>query len=140
MITPKVKKDGRVRLSPEQKEEIYRKYHDPLYPTSQRILAKEYGVSRRLIGFVVHPERLQALKDKQRANQHWKTYYDRQKLTLAMRKWRNKLKSDPETKKVFLEYTHAYKAKSWAKKQPQPCPHCGKTLKALRDHIRRIHE
>lgn len=50
--------DRRVKLSDEQKSEIVRKYETGMY--SQRALAREYNVSRRLIGFVIHPEKKEA--------------------------------------------------------------------------------
>lgn len=43
--------DRRRKLMPEQREEIKHKYETGLY--SQRALAKEYGVSRRLITFII---------------------------------------------------------------------------------------
>ena len=47
--------DRRVKLTDEQREEIRGKYKTGLY--SQRKLAAEYGVSRRLITFVISPEK-----------------------------------------------------------------------------------
>jgi DNA-binding XRE family transcriptional regulator len=48
------KHDRRIKLTPEQKEEIY---HNNL-GLSQRELAREYGVSRRTIQFILDPEKL----------------------------------------------------------------------------------
>lgn len=47
--------DRRKRLTDEQRKEIRDKYATGLY--SQRILAKEYNVSRRLITFVLDEEK-----------------------------------------------------------------------------------
>ena len=47
--------DRRIKLSDEQKEEIRAKYATGLY--SQRGLALEYHVSRRLISFVLDDEK-----------------------------------------------------------------------------------
>lgn len=47
--------DRRIKLTDEQKAEIRDKYSTGLY--SQRILAKEYNVSRRLITFVLDDEK-----------------------------------------------------------------------------------
>ena len=47
--------DRRVKLTDEQREEIREKYVTGLY--SQRKLAEEYGVSRRLITFVLDDEK-----------------------------------------------------------------------------------
>ena len=68
--------DRRVRLSEEQKDEIRHKYETGLY--SQRQLAKEYNVSRRLIVFVVHPDRYERAKE-QSAQRHREGRYDTSK-------------------------------------------------------------
>ena len=47
--------DRRRKLSDEQREEIKEKYATGLY--SQRALAREYNVSRRLISFIVDEEK-----------------------------------------------------------------------------------
>lgn len=47
--------DRRRKLSDEQREEIKEKYATGLY--SQRALAREYNVSRRLISFVIDEEK-----------------------------------------------------------------------------------
>ena len=47
--------DRRVKLNEEQREEICYKYSTGLY--SQRQLAREYNVSRRLITFVLDPQK-----------------------------------------------------------------------------------
>ena len=47
--------DRRVKLLDEQKEEIKYKYE--LGNFSQRALAREYNVSRRLISFILFPEK-----------------------------------------------------------------------------------
>lgn len=48
------KYDRRIKLTPEQKKEI----HENPLNLSQRALAKEYGVSRRTIQFILDPEKL----------------------------------------------------------------------------------
>lgn len=47
--------DRRIKLTDEQRDEIRHKYSTGLY--SQRGLAREYGVSRRLITFVLDPNK-----------------------------------------------------------------------------------
>ncbi len=47
--------DRRIKLSDEQREEIKKKFEYGTY--SQRALAEEYGVSRRLISFILFPEK-----------------------------------------------------------------------------------
>lgn len=46
--------DRRQKLTPEQRAEIFHRYHTE--KVSQRQLAREYGVSRRLVTFIVNPE------------------------------------------------------------------------------------
>ena len=53
--------DRRIKLTDEQREEIRMKYSTGLY--SQRALAREYGVSRRLISFVLDDEKYQKCRE-----------------------------------------------------------------------------
>lgn len=71
--------DRRRKLTDEQKEEIRHKYATGLY--SQRQLASEYKVSRRLIVFTIYPERL----EQSRVNNSSSKYYDRDKNREYMR-------------------------------------------------------
>lgn len=57
--------DRRIKLTDEQREEIKRKYETGLY--SQRKLAKEYNVSRRLISFIVDEEKAKIAKEQSKA-------------------------------------------------------------------------
>ena len=81
------KQDGRRKLLTEQHEAV-RKYYFQV--KSQRATASYFGVSRRLIIFILYPERLKALAEKQKADKHWAKYYDRAEHTKAIRKYRNK--------------------------------------------------
>ncbi len=47
--------DRRQKLTPEQRAEIFHRYHTE--DVSQRQLAREYGVSRRLITFIIDPDK-----------------------------------------------------------------------------------
>lgn len=49
------KQDRRIKLNDKQREEIREKYMTGIY--SQRNLAEEYGVSRRLITFILDPDK-----------------------------------------------------------------------------------
>ena len=49
--------DRRQKLTPEQRAEIYHRYHTEY--VSQRQLAREYSVSRRLITFIIDPDKLE---------------------------------------------------------------------------------
>lgn len=53
--------DRRIKLTDKQREEIREKYSTGLY--SQRALAREYGVSRRLITFVIDDTKYQKCKE-----------------------------------------------------------------------------
>lgn len=69
------KHDKRVKLTPEQKEEI-RENKECL---SQRKLAKKYGVSRRTIQFILDPKKLEENKKRRAERGGSKIYYDREK-------------------------------------------------------------
>lgn len=60
--------DRRIKLTDKQREEIKEKYASGLY--SQRALAAEYKVSRRLITFIIDPEKYskcrEQLKDRRK--------------------------------------------------------------------------
>lgn len=63
-------KDRRRKLTDDQKEEIRRIYATGV--CGMRPLAKQFGVSRSTIQFIVNPERAEAVK--QRAKKHWRDY------------------------------------------------------------------
>ena len=87
--------DKRRKLSEEQKDEIREKYSMGLY--SQRGLAKEYIVSKRLIHYTIHPDKLK----KDAANHDSKKYYDKDKHREYMRTYRaNKKKLNIEGKLI----------------------------------------
>jgi hypothetical protein len=75
-----------LKLTDEQKEEIRRIYAQG--GTSWNNLAKEYGVSKRLIGFILKPETLKENYQRRVDNGGSKRYYDKDKHTVAMRKHR----------------------------------------------------
>lgn len=62
--------DRRRKLNDEQKEEIKHKYATGLY--SLNGLAKEYGVSKKLILITVNPESKR--KSDERIKEHWRDY------------------------------------------------------------------
>lgn len=55
---------------------------------AQRQLAREYGVSRRLISFIVHPDKLTEARRLFRERQKEGRYYDKDKHTAQVRKHR----------------------------------------------------
>lgn len=89
--------DRRRKLTDKDREEIRRLYREHGGRTlkgvigkamSTRALAKRFNVSRRLIQFVIHPERLKALQEHNVKIKHHKIYYDRKKVRKYMAKHR----------------------------------------------------
>jgi hypothetical protein len=73
--------DRRVKLLPSDKEKI-KKLHQEGIPI--REITRRYKVSRRLIQFILFPERLAKIN----YPGHWKKYYKKEKQTIAIRKHR----------------------------------------------------
>lgn len=69
--------DKRVKLTDEERESIREEYETGL--VSQRDLAKKYNVSRRLIQFILSPEKLDIAKQQFAERQKDGRYYDREK-------------------------------------------------------------
>lgn len=80
-------KDKRVKLTDEQREEIRELYKLPDW--SQRRLAGEFKVSRRLIQFIVDPEKLAAAKQAYSERRKDGRYYDKDAHTKAIREHRH---------------------------------------------------
>ncbi len=77
-------KDRRVKLTNEQREEI----RNNVEGLSQQKLADKYAVSKRLIQFILHPEKLaQNLLDREKRG-GWKQYYNKDKNTECVREHR----------------------------------------------------
>lgn len=80
--------DRRRKLTDEEREHI-----KDLHKKGESIheIARIYQnkCSRRLIQFIIHPERLKTLQKRNAKNQHWKTYYNRKKLSEASKNWRH---------------------------------------------------
>lgn len=81
--------DGRIKILPEQYEEVREKYR---VVQSLRAVAGYYGVDKRTIQFIIHPEKLEDLKRHNKEIKHWSIYYDKDKRREYMRKWRAKKK------------------------------------------------
>ena len=79
--------DGRVKI-PKNKHELVRSVYKEL--KSQRKTAIYFNVSRRLIMFILYPERYEAFKSQRKEKKVWLDYYDREKYTKAIQKYRNK--------------------------------------------------
>lgn len=80
--------DRRIKLTDEQREEIKEKYSTGLY--SQRALAREYKVSRRLISFIIDDTKYQKCKEQlkeRRADGRYKP--DKEEWAKTMREHRH---------------------------------------------------
>jgi transposase-like protein len=80
--------DKRVKLTDAQREEIRELYKLPDY--SQRRLAGQFGVSRRLIQFIVDPEKQAAAKQAFAERQKDGRYYDKDTHTEQVREHRHR--------------------------------------------------
>lgn len=115
--------DRRRKLTDEDKEEIRRLYATGFH--SLNSLAKQFGVSKKLILITVNPE--SRAKNDERIKNHWKDYYDTQEHTSAVRDtraYKKDLLDKGELKKVdesvtFGEYTKAKDTK-YKKIQSKP--------------------
>jgi len=74
------------KLTSEQRAEIAKKYATGKY--SQRGLASEYGVSRRLIQFIIDPKKHEENLKRRDERGGSKQYYVKEKHTKAMREHR----------------------------------------------------
>jgi len=75
--------DARVKIPKSEHAVICARYQAG---DSIRSLARAYSVNKRLIQFILFPERVEAA----RANRDWKNYYDREKHRQAMARLRAK--------------------------------------------------
>jgi hypothetical protein len=74
------------KLTSAQRTEIHNKYATGLY--SQKGLAQEYGVSRRLVQFIIDPSKHEENLKRRAERGGSKQYYDKDKHTEAMREHR----------------------------------------------------
>lgn len=79
--------DRRVKLTEEQRDEIRELYVSPDY--SLRRLAGMFGVSRRLIQFIVDPEKEKRNKEAFAERQKDGRYYDKDRHTKSIREHRH---------------------------------------------------
>ena len=79
--------DGRRKIPKSEHREIRRLYKSI---RSTRKLAETYGVSRRTIVLILHPERLKKLQEEKKKKKSWIKYYDTDKQREYMRKYRAK--------------------------------------------------
>jgi len=84
------KLDGRFKIMPEQYPEVIA-LHKEL--KSSRNVPKIFGVNKKIILFIVNHEYKKRDQLRQKNQQHWKMYYDRESHTKAIRKYRAKKRS-----------------------------------------------
>lgn len=77
--------DKRTKLIPCQKEMIVRLHQEGW---SQRKLAERFNVSRRMIQFVIDPQKMEKNYQKRLENGGSPKYYNREKHTMSIRKHR----------------------------------------------------
>lgn len=80
------KHDKRFKLTDEDRANIREEYATGM--TSQRNLAQKYGVSRRLIQFILNPEKQKVAKQQFAARQKEGRYYDKEKHKVYVQKHR----------------------------------------------------
>jgi len=79
--------DGRRKIPKEQYQAVKQAYSEL---GSYQKVADHYGVSKRLIIFIVNPESLQKVKQRQKQNRAWLDYYSTKKRREYMQKYRAK--------------------------------------------------
>lgn len=103
-LTPE--QDKRRKLSATEHEYIRKRYADRGRPISHRQLAREYGVSKRLIQFILNPEKQAIAKRQFRERQKTGIYYSKEKQREYMRTHRQNIK-DAGNHKAVLEWSKA---------------------------------
>ncbi len=84
--------DGRRKLTAEDRENIIKMFKDEKMGVREIARVYEGKCSRRLIQFVLFPDRLKTLQERNKKDKHWMKYYDKEKHKMYMRKHREKLK------------------------------------------------
>lgn len=90
------KLDGRIKITSDQYNEVKADYKRL---KSYRKTAKLYGVSKKIIQFIIKPETKKRDEARRKRGKVWLKYYDKDKHTLAIRKYRAK------KRKHNLQYT-----------------------------------
>ena len=79
--------DSRVKITQILRNKIISEYEQG---TSQRAIARATGVSRRMISFIIHPEREAKCKEQFKERRKDGRYYDKENHRKAMKATRNK--------------------------------------------------
>ena len=79
--------DRRRKLTDDDREDIKARHKKG---EAIHAIARAYkGIcSKRLIQFVIYPERLKQLQEKHAKEQHWKKYYNKERNTKSIKNWR----------------------------------------------------
>src|SRR3990172_5636149 len=85
--TPNTLQDGRRKITPEQYPKIKEYYKEV---KSQRKTAELFKISRRLIQFILDPDKLKHLQENNKKIKHHLKYYDTEKNRIYMRTYRAK--------------------------------------------------
>jgi len=123
-----------VKLTEAQREEIKELYTTT--KTSYQKVADMFEVSKRLVYFIVNPDKAEQARAGYKIRRQDGRYYNKELHKLAMRKHR-KHKGEVHTWAVLNAYA---KSRGWENYKSGTCETCGKYLKCLRDHIRRQHQ
>jgi vacuolar-type H+-ATPase subunit I/STV1 len=84
---PNTLQDGRRKITPEQYPKI-KEYYKGV--KSQRKTAEHFNISKRLVQFILDPDKLKHLQENNKKNKHHLKYYDTEKRRLYMQKYRAK--------------------------------------------------
>lgn len=93
--------DKRVRLTDEDREEIKKLYTRDKLGVREIARMYEGKCSRRLIQFILFPERYEVVKKRQKTEKVWLRQYDRKVHTEAMRRHREHKKKLFKSKKLI---------------------------------------
>lgn len=77
--------DGRRKITTDQHDEVRAFYK---WCKSQRKTAEHFGISRRLVVFILYPDRLKEIQRQRIEDKVHLKYYDKEKRRNYMRKWR----------------------------------------------------
>lgn len=86
LILKKIHKDRRIKLNEEDKENIIKLHKQGI---SIREITRRYNVSRRLIQFIIFPERYVRNVENYHARGGWQAYYDKDRRRTTMKEHRH---------------------------------------------------
>lgn len=81
------KLDRRIKLTQEERDDIFQLYQ--IGDTSHRKLALQFGVSKRLISFILNPDKLEKCRQQREERGGWKQYYDKDEHAKSVKEHRD---------------------------------------------------